>query len=207
MGDGERYRTMLAQKGERIVKALCDKAKLPQSSDDIGITMRLIEESGACTSLSQEHLRCIASFLDSNITSHPREHLHVPGDAKCPVCGMFVYKYPKWASMMEHSGKSYYFDGIKDMMKYYIFDGDFPYERKSITRMVVVDYYTLEPLDAAKAWYVYDSDVTGPMGRELIAFRTRGRAESFQNEHHGRGVLRFDEINAGKVMALDGLEY
>ena len=39
--------------------------------------------------------------------------------AKCPVCGMFVNKYPKWTAVIETSdGTNYYFDGVKDMMKF-----------------------------------------------------------------------------------------
>lgn len=204
---GERYEALLSQKGERIVKALCQKELLPNPSDDINHTIQLIIASHACIPLSSEHLRSVAYFLDSNITTHTQKHLHVPEDAKCPVCGMFVYKYPKWAAMIEHGGKKYYFDGVKDMMKYYIFDGDFPYSRHTITQMVVVDYYTLEPLDAVNATYVYDSDITGPMGREFVAFDSPQKAKQFHDEHHGNGVLSFKQITAQKVMALDGLEY
>ena len=39
---------------------------------------------------------------------------------KCPVCGMFVAKYPDWvAEIIFKDGSAVYFDGCKDMFKYY----------------------------------------------------------------------------------------
>ena len=39
---------------------------------------------------------------------------------KCPVCGMFVSKYPDWiAEVVYKDGKTVFFDGPKDMFKYY----------------------------------------------------------------------------------------
>jgi len=52
-----------------------------------------------------------------------------------------------------------YFDGVKDMMKYYIFDGDFVYNRNLISQMKVSDYYTLDEIDAKDAYYVIDSNI------------------------------------------------
>ena len=42
-----------------------------------------------------------------------------PGpDVKCPVCGMFVAKYPNWVGMIHFKGDKYlYFDGAKDLFK------------------------------------------------------------------------------------------
>src|SRR5512137_2366332 len=42
-----------------------------------------------------------------------------PGD-KCPVCGMFVAKYPDFVAVLTfNDGTHAFFDGVKDMMKYY----------------------------------------------------------------------------------------
>ena len=38
---------------------------------------------------------------------------------KCPVCGMFVYKYPDWTAQVIFNDQSrFYFDGVKDLFKY-----------------------------------------------------------------------------------------
>ena len=38
---------------------------------------------------------------------------------KCPVCGMFVAKYPDWTAVITfRDGTSQFFDGAKDMFKH-----------------------------------------------------------------------------------------
>jgi nitrous oxide reductase accessory protein NosL len=195
----------LTQKGERIAHAMCDKAKLPKAAGTIEELMEKIKLSKACTPLSESKLKAVAYFVSNGSIKKGTEHIHVPSEAKCPVCGMFVSKYPKWTTMMEHDGKIYYFDGVKDMMKYYIFDGDFIYDRAHITQMKVSDYYTLEAIPAKEAFYVLDSDVFGPMGRELIPFKSLKSAEDFSADHNGRAIVKFDGITDSMLMKLDGM--
>jgi len=133
----------LSNKGEKIVKTLCEAKKLPSSEGTIEQLMEKIKTSGACPSLSRSKLEAVAYYVSNGSMKLSGKHIDVPTDAKCPVCGMFVSKYPKWAAFMQINGKKYYFDGVKDMMKYYIFDGDFPYDRKNIFKITVSDYYTL----------------------------------------------------------------
>ena len=195
----------LAQKGERIVKAICDTEKLPEATGTIEELMVKIKNSKACPPISKSKLEAVAYFVSNGSLEQGSRHIHVPHDAKCPVCGMFVSKYPKWAASMKHDGKRYYFDGVKDMMKYYIFDGDFPYDRSHISEMTVSDYYTLEEIHAKEVFYVLDADVFGPMGHELIPFKSEKSAKTFMMEHHGKKIVRFDEITDKMVMALDGI--
>jgi nitrous oxide reductase accessory protein NosL len=184
---------------------MCEKAKLPPFSGSIEATMAKIKASNACAPLSRSKLEAVAHYLDKGSTASHTAHIHVPSDAKCPVCGMFVAKYPKWVATMEVEGRRYYFDGVKDMMKYYIFDGDFPYDRSHIAKMQVSDYYTLEAIPAKEAFYVLDPDVYGPMGHELIPFKDLKSAKVFMEEHHGKKIVRFGEITDSMVMALDGI--
>lgn len=195
----------LSNKGEKIVKTLCDATKLPSAQGSIEDLMEKIKVSGACPPLSESKLEAVAYYVSNGSMKLAGKHIDVPAEAKCPVCGMFVNKYPKWAAYMKHDDKSYYFDGVKDMMKYYIFDGDFPYDRSHISKMTVSDYYTLEEIPAKEAFYVLDSDVFGPMGRELIPFKSQKSAKAFMDDHNGKALVKFDEITDKMVMALDGL--
>jgi nitrous oxide reductase accessory protein NosL len=195
----------LAQKGERIAKVMCDIKKLPSAQGTIEEIKQKIVASKACRPLNKRKLEAVAYYISNGSMPQTQKHLHVPHDAKCPVCGMYVSKYPKWAASMQIDGKTYYFDGVKDMMKYYIFDGDFPYDRHAITSLKVTDYYTLEAIDAKDAFYVLDPDLFGPMGHELVPFKTQKSAQTFMQEHHGKKIVRFDEITDSMVMALDGI--
>ncbi len=201
--------TKLAQKGERIAHIMCEKDKLPKvtsSMQEVEEVMEKIKTSKACSSLSKSKLEAVAYYIKEGRIKAAVQRIHVSKNAKCPVCGMFVSKYPKWAASMEHDGTKYYFDGVKDMMKYYIFDGDFIYDRTKISTIFVSDYYTLEAIPAKEAFYVLDADVFGPMGHELIPFKTQKSAYAFKEEHHGKAVVKFDEITDSMVMALDGIE-
>ncbi len=129
---------------------------------------------------------------------------------KCPVCGMFVYKHPKWAAFIyyEKNGKMAHlaFDGVKDLMKFYLNPnkwGDYGDIKNHIMKIVVRDYYTLKPILAKRAWYVMGSDVLGPMGNELIPFASREAAENFMRDHHGKKIVRFDEIDESLLNSLD----
>ncbi len=197
---------LLSQKGEKIVRVLCEKSKLPTPQGTIESVMQKITDSHACQHLSPAKLKAVAYYLTNGSMQANASQMHVPEGAKCPVCGMFVSKYPRWAAMIEINGHKHYFDGVKDMMKYYIFDGDFPYDRKKITQIEVTDFYTLEAIPARFAWFVYDSKLYGPMGRELIPFRTEAAAKNFMADHGGEKIVRFKDITGKMVMALDGIE-
>ena len=198
--------TKLSKKGEKIANTLCDSSKLPSAEGTIGDLMEKIKSSHACPSLSKSRLEALAYYISNGSMKLSGREISVPAGAKCPVCGMFVSKYPKWAAFMEVDGKKLYFDGVKDMMKFYIFDGDFPYDRSKISSMQVTDFYTLESIPAKEAFYVVGSNLFGPMGNELIPFKTQKDAENFMKDHGGREIIPFDKITDKMVMELDGVE-
>jgi nitrous oxide reductase accessory protein NosL len=123
---------------------------------------------------------------------------------KCPVCGMFVARYPEWiGEIIFRDGGREVFDGAKDLFRYYLDMRRFGGTRGlgDVTALFVTDYYTLEPIDGKGAFYVVGSDVYGPMGKELIPFARREAAEEFLRDHGGTRIVRFDEIGG----VLDGL--
>ena len=122
--------------------------------------------------------------------------IDVPKDAKCPVCGMFVAKHPQWVALIDDNDKKFYFDGVKDMMKY-IFS-----QKKSFDKVYVTDYYKINKLEAKEAFFVIGSNVTGPMGSELIPFATESDAFTFSRDHNGKAVLTFNDIDAKLVSSL-----
>jgi copper chaperone NosL len=125
---------------------------------------------------------------------------------KCPVCGMFVAKYPEWtASLTFKDGKSEFFDGVKDLFRFYQGLSRFAPRRTpaEIREMLVKDYYTLATADARNAWNVIGSDVLGPMGREAVPFAREADARSFFKDHHGTKILRFSDINPTIIKGLE----
>ena len=125
---------------------------------------------------------------------------------KCPVCGMFVYKYPDWVGEIIFSdGSAFFFDGAKDLFKYY-----FNFEKYNpgktvddIAAVYVTEYYDMEMIDGRAALYVIGSDTYGPMGKELIPFKTREDAEQFKKDHSGTGILTFEQVKLAVIKKLD----
>jgi nitrous oxide reductase accessory protein NosL len=130
----------------------------------------------------------------------------VPAGAKCPVCGMFVAKYPDWtASIRFKDGTAYYYDGPKDMFSHYFDTARYTPGRRQadIVSLSVKEYYSLKMVDARTAWYVTGSDVYGPMGFELIPFDNEKDAAAFKIDHKGKRILRFKDISRQIISTLN----
>jgi len=125
------------------------------------------------------------------------EFIPVTKRDKCPVCGMFVYKYPKWvAEVIFNDGSHKLFDGSKDMFKYY-----FKMEKyepgqtiKDVRSIYVTEYYTAKIMKADNLYFVVGSDVLGPMGNELIPVDGETKAKIFKLDHGGKKIYKFNEI-------------
>jgi copper chaperone NosL len=125
---------------------------------------------------------------------------------KCPVCGMFVAKYPDFlAQIIFKDGSVLFFDGTKDMFKCYLNLKKYqPAKNPSdIDTIYVNDYYGLTPVNGFKALYVIGSDIYGPMGRELIPFEKEADAKEFMKDHKGQSTLKFTEVTADVLKNLD----
>lgn len=125
---------------------------------------------------------------------------------KCPVCGMFVAKYPDWVSAIGFKDSTYvYFDGPKDLYSYYINLAKYDPTKTpaSVSFIQVKDYYSLKAIDGRKAFYVLGSDVYGPMGKELVPFEKMKDAQEFMNDHKGKKLLRFNDISQSTLKLLE----
>ena len=137
------------------------------------------------------------------------EKLQVPDPGPkdtCPVCGMFVAKYPAWvATVLYRDGHAHHFDGAKDLFKYLF---DLPrwapgHRAEDMTTIAVTEYYGLSRIPAREAWYVIGSDVPGPMGHEFVPLVSREDAADFLKEHKGRRILSFEQVTRDLPFRLD----
>ncbi len=140
--------------------------------------------------------------------AHAAEYKAVtPGPSdKCPVCGMFVAKYPDFvAQVIFRYGGYAVFDGSKDLFRYLQNLGTYAPSRRGsdVAAIYVTDYYSLTPVDGKAAWYVVGSDVYGPMGRELVPFGKESEAREFLADHKGKALLRFPEVTPAVLKGLD----
>lgn len=124
----------------------------------------------------------------------------------CPVCGMFVARYPEWiATVLYQDGHAHHFDGAKDLFKYLL---NLPrwapgHRAEDIRTIAVTEYYGLTTMDARAAWYVIGSDTLGPMAHELIPLASREDAEAFMKDHAGQRIVRFGDVTEVLLRGLD----
>ncbi len=146
---------------------------------------------------------CVVSFflMATPLLAEPAKEINP--QERCPVCGMFVAKYPDWTAQIRLSnGSVKFFDGVKDMLAFHFNPASFGAAGQSTKEIWVKDYYTLAWLDGRAAWYVIGSDMYGPMGHEFIPFGSAGAAENFRKDHKGTKVLRFVEITEPLVQSM-----
>jgi len=125
---------------------------------------------------------------------------------KCPVCGMFVAKYPDFvAGIIFKDGSYAVFDGVKDMLKYFLDMSKYERSRthSDVKSAYVTNYYSMDIIDAYEAFYVIGSDVHGPMGNEFIPFDKESQAQEFMRDHKGKAIVRFKEITTAMIQKMD----
>ena len=145
-------------------------------------------------------------FTGSLLAAEDPKPLKPSARDKCPVCGMFVAKYPDWqAQVIFRDGSLAYFDGTKDMFKYLFNLKKYNPTKKpaDIRAIYVTDYYELIFINGREAYYVAGSDIYGPMGRELIPFRKEADARGFLKDHKGKTLLKSEEVTPEIVRGLD----
>ena len=124
----------------------------------------------------------------------------------CPVCGMFVAKYPEWvATVLYADGHADHFDGAKDFFKYLKDMPKYANGRSAdaITGMGVTDYYSIARIAAQGALYAVGSDVLGPMGHELVPLATEADAADYMADHKAKRLVTFDAVTPELLAALD----
>jgi copper chaperone NosL len=155
----------------------------------------------------------IAAALPMRLAHGAAKTLELPSPGPndtCPVCGMFVAKYPYWiATVLYKDNHADHFDGPKDFFKYLL---DMPKyargrSRKQIAAMGVTGYYDTVRLDANEAYYVIGSDVLGPMGHELVPLVDEAEAKEFMTDHKGKRIMRFGDVSMTMLDKLDQSQF
>ncbi len=145
-------------------------------------------------------------FLSSVTVAAGKGYTKPAEKDKCPVCGMFVVKYPDWIAEAAFRDGSYaVFDGPKDLFKYLAELKKYAPGRRQadIEAIYVMDYYAVKPIDAYAAFYVLGSDIYGPMGAELVPFEKEADAREFQKDHQGKRILRHKDITPDILKGLE----
>jgi nitrous oxide reductase accessory protein NosL len=138
-----------------------------------------------------------ASPYDPDSGLAPFDARPVPADARCPVCGMYPARYPRWAAQLIYQdGAAQFFDSplelfvfLHGMARYSAI-----YTRTDVAVSYVTDAGNGAWIDARQAVYVQGSNLLGPMrNHDLPAFSTLQGAEAFAAEHGGQ-IIGLEQI-------------
>jgi copper chaperone NosL len=130
----------------------------------------------------------------------------VPAEARCPICGMYPARYPRWAAqLIFKDGKALFFDSplelfrfLLDMRHYHDAHGP-----DDVARAYVSDAGDGRWVSIVEAHFVEGSELLGPMHNpDLPAFAEREAAEAFVAERGGR-LLRVEQVTQDLLHALE----
>jgi nitrous oxide reductase accessory protein NosL len=158
------------------------------------------------TQIAMLFLLAAWSFAPGSVMAADVKTVNPTEKDRCPVCGMFVAKYPDWIAEVLFTDGSYaVFDGARDMFKYLADLKQYAPGKgqEDIGAVLVNDYYAVKSINGFEAYYVVGSDVLGPMGRELIPFEREQDAKEFMQDHRGGKILRFNEVTPVVLRTLD----
>jgi copper chaperone NosL len=141
-------------------------------------------------------------------------HIHaarpIPPQARCPVCGMYPARYPRWAAQLVfEDGATHFFDSPVDLFIFGEDAGRFDPERAEdvVAARYVTDFDNGQWIAADEAYFVLGSSVRGPMrGTDLPAFSSRDAATAFATANGGE-VAGFADITPERIARLRELNH
>lgn len=129
----------------------------------------------------------------------------IPADVRCPVCGMYPARFPRWAAQIVFKdGASHYFDSPTNLFVFMqkIDRHSRRYAQEDIAVSYVTDFETGQWVEAHHAFFVQGSTVFGPMrDADLPAFSTRKSADTFARSHGGK-VLTSIQVTPELILSL-----
>ncbi|MFA6190997.1 MAG: nitrous oxide reductase accessory protein NosL [Sulfurimonas sp.] len=189
------------QIGKNVYDKMCTHDIDLRNYSTIDELKNSIKNDNLCKPLKEDLVEALSTYLweVKRAPEHveAKEVIVVNKDEKCPICGMFVYKYPKWVAQIFYKESNLSFDGVKDLMKFYLKD------KPTVEKILVTDYYSQKAIDAKTAYFVLGADIYGPMGSELIPFEHENDAKSFYMDHQGKKILKFEEITTQDIEKID----
>ena len=132
--------------------------------------------------------------------------MQISPDDRCPVCGMKVIRYPKFAGAIQlHNRATFYFCSTGCMLRAWmhpeIYLGTTQTELK---QPVVKEYFTGRQVDGRSIIFVFGSDVIGPMGPALVPVMDENYLKVFKKRHGGKSRFLLNDMDDDKWLEMTG---
>lgn len=129
----------------------------------------------------------------------------IPANARCPVCGMYPARQPRWAAQtLFKDGAAHFFDSPVDQFAFLqkVDRHDRRYTLDDVAVSFVSDFETGRWIEARNAFFVHGSSALGPMrDADLPAFGSRDAAEGFIRKSGGR-MLTLAQVTPELIQSL-----
>jgi nitrous oxide reductase accessory protein NosL len=129
----------------------------------------------------------------------------IPDSARCPVCGMYPARFPRWAAQtLFKDGAAHFFDSPDDQFAFLqgMNRHDKSHTLDDVAISFVSDFETGRWIEAQQAFFVHGSSAVGPMrDADLPAFATHTSAGAFASSHGGK-VLTFQQVTPERVRSM-----
>ena len=129
----------------------------------------------------------------------------IPADARCPVCGMYPARFPRWAAqVIFKDGDAHYFDSPVDLFVFLqrVDRYNRRYTLGDVAASHVADFETGQGIEAKNALFVHGSSAFGPMrDADLPSFASRKAADGFARSRGGK-VLTFSQVTPELLRSL-----
>lgn len=129
----------------------------------------------------------------------------IPAHARCPVCGMYPARNPRWAAQtVFKDGAAHFFDSPADLFAFLqkVDRHDKHYSLDDVAVSFISDFETGQWIEAKNAFFVHGSSVVGPMrDADLPAFTSRNAAGALAHNRGGK-VLTFAEVTPELIQSL-----
>lgn len=131
----------------------------------------------------------------------------IPAEARCPVCGMYPARFPRWAAQtLFRDGAAQYFDSPVNLFVFLhrVDRYNRSYTLNDVAASFVTDFESGQWIELQKAFFVRGSAALGPMrGADLPAFASRAAADGFIRSRGGQ-VLTFTQVTPELIRSMGG---
>ncbi len=129
----------------------------------------------------------------------------IPAEARCPVCGMYPARFPRWAAQtLFRDGAAQYFDSPVNLFVFLhrVDRYNRSYTLNDVAASFVTDFESGQWIELQNAFFVRGSAALGPMrGADLPAFASRAAADGFIRRHGGQ-LLTFTQVTPELIRSM-----
>jgi nitrous oxide reductase accessory protein NosL len=149
---------------------------------------------------------CASGPLPGTIPLDKSGQMHFSKQDRCPVCGMRIIKYARFACAIQLKDKdTFYFCGASCLLKTWLRPDLFLGKpARELFKPVIQEYFSGKQMDARNVIWISGSNVIGPMGPALVPLQDEKHLQAFKKRHGGKHVFKLEDLNEKTWQIITG---